>query len=134
MNKRKYQLVLFLWVLLSSFHSEGQEKQNTLFFNGKWVNTQYQQLSEQGGQEKLRYYVSPQFILIDSSFHCTLILKYEQKTELGKPVLKSSYGNAHVLKYKKGYTLVLTEIPGNTDIISISFPGVPCEIMFRRMK
>ncbi|MGZ3938552.1 MAG: hypothetical protein ACXVLT_07715, partial [Flavisolibacter sp.] len=109
-------------------------KQNPLFFNGKWVNTQYQQFSNPGGQERLRFYVSPQFILIDSSYNCTLILKYEQKAELGKPVLKSTFGNTRVLKYKKNYTLVLTEIPGSTDMISINFYSVPCEMIFRRMK
>jgi hypothetical protein len=126
----RFNFLLVLLIASPALYS--QVNNNAFSFKGKWINTQYEDYSDRGADKRVLYNITPQYIIVDSIQKCTLVIRYEQKAEFGKPVKKTIYGNIQKLEYKTNYVMHLTQIAENPNIILMSFYNNPSGIIFRR--
>lgn len=125
-------ILVLLFSLLFSENCKSQSNTDSRFV-GLWVNSQYE-LFKDSSNENLLYAISPQLIKVDSSGNCTLYLRYEQKSKVGKPIKVRSFGAIMEMTYKKNYTFSLSLIAGEKDMIVLTFPANPSSILFIRKK
>lgn len=125
--------ILFLLFFLLLFQTCVSQNNIDPKFVGMWTNSQYNLFKDSSNQSIL-YGVSPQFIKIDSSGNCTLYLRYEQRSIIGKPSAVKSFGSIQDVTYKKNYTFSLSLIKGEKDFIVLTFLNTPSSTVFIRQE
>ncbi|HMJ47485.1 MAG TPA: hypothetical protein VK498_09155, partial [Ferruginibacter sp.] len=101
-------------------------------FKGRWINTQYENYKKSGAPEYILNNITPQYIDIDYNGNCIINIRSEQRTVVGKPFKKSTFGHIEQLAYKKYYTFYLTQVKDSIDLITFSYNSA--SIIFSRYK
>jgi|GEM_PF-6986686 len=128
----KNKVIISLSIFLLFFQLSFAQKKLDSSFIGMWVNSQYNFFHDSTSNMNVLNSISPQFINIDSKGLCTLFLRYEQKSIIGKPIKVKTFGVIQELTYKKNYIFYLSFIKGEKKFIVLSFPDNPCNVVFIR--
>src|SRR5688572_22139384 len=98
----------------------GQENK-PFSFTGTWINVQLEDYTNKQKDERILSNITPQYLLIDSGNKCTVIIRFEQKSEFGKPVSKRNFANRLQLTFKGKYIIYLTQMPEDPNLIVMTF-------------
>ena len=106
------------------------QKSQPFWFTGTWINTQLEEFTNKHKDLRFLSQISPQYLIIDSAYKLTVIYRFEQKGEFGKPVSKRNFGAIQELTYKKAYAFYLVQIPEDPNLIVMNFDTA--SIIFKR--
>lgn len=122
-------LIIFLFSFCTAF----AQTKKISWMTGQCVNTQFVQFRNQHKNEAILYNISPWFINIDSFGRCSIILKFEQKSDMGFPIDSSNWYGLPGYHYKKNYNVWLSNVK-DTDSLLVYSNGITpgAGIIFKR--